>query len=80
MKDRKYYERLYASYPDVVTTDQLQKMLGGVCECTVRKLIRENRIKHYRFKGAYHIPKTCIIDYVLSEHYLKYRDKLKAWV
>lgn len=47
MKDRKYYERLYAKYPDVVTTAQLCKMLGGIADSTARKLIRNNHIKHY---------------------------------
>ena len=80
MKDRKYYERLYAKYPDVVTTAQLCKMLGGIADSTARKLIRSNHIKHYQIRRSYLIPKFCVIDYVLSDHYYKYRDHLSAWV
>ena len=80
MKDRKHYERLYAKYPDVVTTAQLCKMLGGIADSTARKLIRNNHIKHYQIRRSYLIPKSCVIDYILSEHYYKYRDKLSTWV
>lgn len=80
MKDRNYYERLYAKYPDVVNTAQVCKMLGGIAVSTVRKLIHSNHIKHYYIRGSYLIPKSCVIDYVLSEHYHKYRDQLSAWV
>lgn len=80
MKDRKYYERLYAKYPDVVSTAQLCKMLGGIADSTVRKLIRNNHIKHYHIRGSYLIPKACVIDYVLSNHYQAYREKLRGQV
>lgn len=80
MKDKKYYEQLYAKYPDVVTTAQLCEMLGGIADSTARKLIRNNYIQHYQIRRSYLIPKSCVIDYVLSEHYYKYRDKLRVWV
>lgn len=80
MKDRKYYEQLYAKYPDVVTTAQLCEMLGGIADSTARKLIHNNYIKHYQIRRSYLIPKSCVIDYVLSVHYYRYRDKLRVWV
>lgn len=80
MKDRKYYERLYAKYPDVVTTAQLCKMLGGIADSTARKLIRNNHIKHFHIRGSYLVPKSCVIDYVLSKHYYIYRSKLRSHV
>lgn len=80
MRNRKYYERRFAEYPDVVTTQQFCEMLGGIAESTARKLFRENRVKHYYIRGSFLVPKLCIIDYVLSDHYYIYRDKLKAQI
>ncbi|MCI5699784.1 MAG: hypothetical protein MR308_05260 [Lachnospiraceae bacterium] len=48
MKTRKYYEQLFNKYPDVVTLSQFRNMLGGIGDGTARKLMRENRVKHYR--------------------------------
>ena len=80
MRNRKYYERRFAEYPDVVTTQQFCEMLGGIAESTARKLFRENRVKHYYIRGSFLIPKPCVIDYILSTHYYKYREKLSARV
>lgn len=80
MRNRKYYEQRFAGYPDVVTTQQFCEMLGGIAESTARKLFRENRVKHYFIRGAFLIPKTCVIDYILSDHYFKYSEILSVRV
>lgn len=78
MRNRKYYENLFIDYPDVVTLSLFCKMLGGIGDGTARKLMRENRVKHYYIRGAYLIPKVWVIDYVLSEHYANYSESLKT--
>ena len=80
MRNRKYYEKLYERYPDLVTLNQFRKMLGGIGECTARKLVQQKHIKSFKIRGTYMIPKACVIDYVLSSHYLKYRNQLSVWV
>ena len=89
MKNRKYYEQLYTDYPSVVTLTQFRGMLGGIGDSTARKLMRENRVKHYyirqtylipKIRQTYLIPKDWVIDYVLSEHYAEYREQLKVQV
>lgn len=80
MRNRKYYERRFAEYPDVVTTQQFCEMLGGIAESTARKLFRENRVRHYYIRGAFLIPKACVIDYILSNHYFKYSEILSVRV
>lgn len=80
MINRKYYESRFAEYPDVVTTQQFCEMLGGIAESTARKLFRENRVKHYYIRGSFLIPKTCVIDYILSNHYHKYSERLSVRV
>ena len=76
MKNRKYYEQLYTDNPTVVTLIQFRQMLGGIGDTTARKLMRENRVKHYYIRHTYLIPKDWVIDYVLSEHYAEYREGL----
>ncbi len=78
MNEREKYRRKYASYPEVVNLLQFREMLGGIADSTARKLMRENRVKHYYVRTTYLIPKEWVIDYLLSTHYAQYRMKLKA--
>ena len=80
MKTRSHYEKLFASYPDVVTLPEFQTMLGGIGDSTARKIMRANKVKHFYIRCTYLIPKACVIDYVLSEDYAKYSKTLKARV
>ena len=61
MKTRKYYEQLFNKYPDVVTLSQFRNMLGGIGDGTARKLMRENRVKHYYIRSTYLIPKAWVL-------------------
>ena len=70
-------EKLYKNYPEVVNLKQFREMLGGVCEITARRLLQENIVQHYLIRYTYYIPKTCVIDYVMSKHYKKYKKLLK---
>ena len=78
MRLRTHYEKLFASYPDVVTLPEFCDMLGGIGDSTARKLIRTNKVKHFYIRCTYLIPKESVIDYVLSYDYLEYSKKLKA--
>ena len=78
MNEIEKYRRKYASYPEVVNLLQFREMLGGIADSTARKLMRENRVKHYYVRTTYLIPKEWVIDYLLSTHYAQYRMKLKA--
>ena len=92
MRTRAHYEKLFASYPDVVTLPVFQAMLGGIGDSTARKIMRANKVKHFYirctylipffcvFVFVYLIPKTCVIDYVLSDDYAEYSKTLKARV
>ncbi|MBQ9187813.1 MAG: DNA-binding protein [Clostridia bacterium] len=71
------YERKFESYPDLLTLEQFRAMLGGIADCTARKLIRENRVEHFMVNTTYYIPKIKAIDYICSQHYRFYRRNLK---
>ena len=79
-KNRKYYEDLFRPYPDLVTLDQFRKMLGGIGDGTARKLLRANRVQHFLINHTYLIPKVCIIDYVLCDHYAEFKKTLKVQI
>ncbi len=79
-KGRKYYRELFKDYPDVVDLIQFRAMLGGIADSTARKLMRSNAVKHFYIRDTYMIPKKCVIDYVLSEHYAEYKHSLKVQV
>ena len=53
-------------------------MLGGINEKTAIGLLRRDHVKHFRIRNAYMIPKVWVIDYVLSEHYAKYKNELSV--
>ena len=80
MRNRKFYEARFNSYPDVVTIPQFREMMGGLSESSARMLLRTNLVKHFLIRGTYYIPKAFVIDYILSSHYEKYRQKLKAHI
>ncbi|MFZ5945837.1 MAG: DNA-binding protein [Bacillota bacterium] len=78
VRNEKYYVKLYESYPDVVTLEQFRTMLDGIGYSTARKLLKENHVRHFYIRHTYMIPKVWVIEYVLSEHYAKYREELKV--
>ncbi len=80
MRNEEYYKEIFKPYPDVVTLDEFKSMLGGIADSTARKLLRGNHVKHFYIRNTYMIPKVWVIEYVLSEHYTEYREKLKVQV
>lgn len=77
---RKEEEAYWSQYDDVVTLNEFRKMLGGLGEVQARRLLQNKIVKSFKIRGEYHIPKQCVIDYVLSTHYAKYRQILKAQI
>ena len=70
MKNRKYYRKRFAKYPDVVTIPQFCEMLGGISDKTARKLLRENRVKHYYIRTTFYIPKEWVLIMSIFEFML----------
>ena len=79
-KSKLYFESFFSKYPDVVTLAEFRNMLGGISDAAARKLMRENRVKHYYIDTTYFIPKVWIIEYVLSDDYEQYKKKLKVQI
>ena len=77
-RQRKYYEKKFSKYPEVVDLQTFRKMLGGIGDTFARRLVHENRVKYSFVKPHYWIFKKSIIDYVLSEDYASRQLKVRA--
>ena len=58
------YRVMFKDYPDVVTVEQMSKMLG-ISMKTAYILLRENKILHFRVGRTYKIPKSVIGEWLL---------------
>ena len=68
MNHRVYFEKLFADYPDLVSLQNLQEMLGGISYRKALKLMKQGEIKSFYVHSQYMIPKICIIDYLLENN------------
>lgn len=57
---------LFSDYPDVVTVEQLMKMLQ-IGQVLAYRLVKKGIIKSRKVGREYKIPKTAVIDYLLEE-------------
>ena len=60
------YMMMCMYYPDVVTVEHLQKMLG-VGRKIAYLLVSENKIRSVRVGRSYKIPKLCVVEYLLDK-------------
>ncbi len=74
---RKYYEKKFEDYPDVIDLRTFRTLMGGISDSFARLLIHEDRIKHTFIKPHYWIFKKSVIDYLLSEDYVTRRLKVR---
>ena len=58
------YHLLFREYPDVVDVKQLCRMLGGISTKTACRLLKENKIKHFKIGRIYKIPKIHVLEYL----------------
>ena len=78
MATRMEYETKLRDYPDVVTIKELMLMLDGICERTALQLLHKDKIKHFRIRNKYCIPKACVIDFMLSDNYSAFKKNVEA--
>lgn len=57
------YNAVFRNYPDVVSVEQMSEMLQ-ISTKTAYKLLREDRIVHFRFGKKIMIPKLHIMKYL----------------
>lgn len=55
--------KIFANYPDVLTVEDLSKMLG-ISTKTAYKLLKEKKIKSITIGRTYKIPKIYVLEYL----------------
>ena len=60
------YLAMFKSYPDVVSVQTLQEMLG-ICRKNAYQLVQQNKIRSTRVGRNYKIPKLCVVEYLLGQ-------------
>jgi excisionase family DNA binding protein len=63
MNENEAYKYVFKDYPDVVSVNQMCLMLR-ISEKTGYKLLRENKIVHYKVGKAYKIPKLSLFNFL----------------
>ena len=63
---KELYQMMFPDYPDIVTTAQLQKMLG-ISRRLAYQLIENGAIPGLLIGRSYKIPKVGVINYFMSE-------------
>ncbi len=59
----KQYSLMFREYPDVVTAEQVQHMLG-IGRRKAYQLLRDGQLPSIRMGRLYRIPKLAVIDYL----------------
>ena len=58
---------MFKDYPDVVSVDILQEMLG-ICRKNAYLLVKQNKIHSVRVGCSYKIPKLCVVEYLIDQN------------
>ena len=61
------YLAMFKKYPDVVSVDILQEMLG-ICRKNAYLLVKQNKIHSARVGRSYKIPKLCVVEYLIDQN------------
>ena len=61
------YLTMFKKYPDVVSVEILQEMLG-ICRKNAYLLVKENKIRSARVGRSYKIPKLCVVEYLVGQN------------
>lgn len=61
------YMMMFKDYPDVVSVDILQEMLG-ICRKNAYLLVKQNKIHSARVGRSYKIPKLCVVEYLINQN------------
>ena len=68
-KVKEYYSKKLQSYPDVITSEDVQAITGYVKE-TVRRWIQSGKLVATVYKSKYIITKNDFLDFVISPSYV----------
>ena len=62
----KFYTKMFASYPDVLTVEDATNLLGFKSQTAIIRRIHQHRIRCLKVGRSFMIPKEYLIDYLLD--------------
>jgi len=65
----KYFAKVYADYPDVLTTDSMAAM-AGMHKKSFMRILKDGHIKFLASKPGYIVPKVYFWDYIASRRFI----------
>ena len=70
---KKYFEYIYADYPDVVSTGDISEMTG-LSQNTIIKLLAKKEISSFFVSSKYVVPKQFVLDFVSSPRFINMKS------
>ena len=64
---RRFYTKMFANYPDVLTVEDATKLLGFKSQTAVIRRVHQHRIRCLKVGRSFMIPKEYLIDYLLDD-------------
>ena len=64
---KELYEKMFASYPDVLTVEDAKKLLGFKSQTAVIRRVHQHRIRSLKVGRSFMIPKEYLIDFLLDD-------------
>ena len=64
---KELYEKMFASYPDVLTVEDATKLLGLKSQTAVIRRVHQHRIRSLKVGRSFMIPKEYLIDFLLDD-------------
>ena len=64
-KKEALYKYMFPEYPDVVSINQLRKILG-ISRHLAYDLVTTQKIYSLRIGNSFKIPKVCVVDYIIE--------------
>ena len=64
---KELYEKMFASYPDVLTVEDATKLLGFKSQTGVIRRVHQHRIRSLKVGRSFMIPKEYLIDFLLDD-------------
>ena len=67
MSATQIYNKMFKSYPDVITVKELQQMLG-IGKNLAYELVNKNAIQHVKIGNKIIITKVSVINYLINQN------------
>lgn len=71
---RSYYQKQFAHYPDVLTSKDIEDMMG-FSQSGIAQWLKKGILKAMMIKTNYRIPKIWLIDFMVSPYYRTIKNK-----